>query len=39
MTFDSNYPNSPPNISLKNGILHSNIIPNHMGEKYYLCMT
>jgi len=38
MKFDDNYPSNPPNISLKNGILHSNIIPEHNGERFFLCM-
>lgn len=38
MTFDDSYPLKPPNISLKNGILHSNIIPEHNGERFFLCM-
>ena len=38
MKFPDDYPTNPPNISLENGILHSNIIPNFRGEKYFLCM-
>ena len=38
MKFPYDYPTSPPKIDLCSGILHSNIIPNHNGYKYFLCL-
>ena len=38
MRFGEYYPKEPPTISLSTGIVHSNIIPNFKGEKFYLCM-